>query len=38
LQANGGRWVTVDSKEFHLHDLEQFRTALIEAAEHVESL
>ena len=28
------RWVTADGREFHWHDLDSRREALIEAAEH----
>jgi hypothetical protein len=32
------RWVTVDGREFHWHDLDSRREALIAAAEYVASL
>jgi hypothetical protein len=38
IEAHWRRWVTVDGREFHWHDLDSRREALIEAAEYVDSV
>jgi hypothetical protein len=38
IQGEWRRWVAVDGREFHWHDLDSRREALIAAAEHVASL
>jgi len=35
IQGEWRCWVAVDGREFHWHDLDSRREALIEAAEHV---